>query len=143
AAPAPAIAASGAPGPASTPAADAPEPAAQPAEAREPLLPMDALTLLFAYHKLSGEPLDFDKIARNMNVVWRANAFDRDKVAAEEAARLQTLFQAVDTAAPYSVALRTSTRYEMAQERFDVETFGPDRFLSYSPFGNQFMDQTL
>jgi len=143
---------------AASPAASPPTmPSAPAAAATETALPMDALTLLFAYHKLSGEPIDFEAIARNMAVVHRASPFDREKVAAEKATELRTLYEAVDTSATHAVALRTSMRYEMNQERFDVDTFGAGRFMTYpSPFmpvamrrdaparGNHgFMDQTL
>src|SRR5690606_39313504 len=96
--------------------------------------PLDALTLFFAYHKLSGEAVDFEEIALNLDEVRRAGPFDRDKVATEQAAQLRDFFEAVDPSATYVLALRTGMNYQINQERFDVETFGPDRFLRFSPF---------
>jgi hypothetical protein len=98
---------------------------------------LDNLTALFIYHKLADEPLDFDMIARNTNTVYRASPFDKDKAAADMATALREKYAAVDPDATYSINMRTRMQYDMSMERYDVETFGPDRYLPIVPFRPQ------
>ncbi len=99
--------------------------------------PLNSLTALFLYHKLADEPLDFDAIARQTHTVYRAPAFEKDKAAADMAATLREKFDAADPAATYTITLRAQMRYDMNQERYEVDTFGPDRYLPMVPFRPQ------
>jgi len=96
--------------------------------------PLDSLTALFVYHKLADEPLDFELIARNTYQVYRADAFDKDKVAAEVASNLRRQFEAADPTASYTITLRAQMQYDMNQQRYDVDTFRPGLYIPMVPF---------
>lgn len=100
--------------------------------------PIDGLTALFVYNKLADEPLEFDQLARHTSYpakVQRAPAFEKEQAMAEMAARLREQFEATDPAATYTLTLRTQMRYDVDRERYEVDTFGPDRYLPMVAFG--------
>ncbi len=100
--------------------------------------PLDGLTAFFVYEKLADEVPDFDQLARHTSYplkVQRAPAFEKEKAMAEMAVKLREQFEGTDPAATYEITLRTQMRYDVNQERYEVETFGPDRYLSMVAFG--------
>ena len=128
---APAETVAGGDSPLSAPTVEAAAPPAGPTQ------PLDALTALFIYQKLAGEPLDFDMIARNSYQVHRANAFEKDKEATDMAAALRGQFEAADPSATYTITLRAQMRYDMSQQRYDVDTFRPNLYIPMVPFRPQ------
>lgn len=108
-----------------------------PPQSSVPAMPLDNLTALFIYHKLAGEPLDFDRIAGATLKVQRTAAFDKGKATDEMAAMLRENFEAADPAATYTITLRAQMKYDPNQERYEVDTFGPDRYLPMVPFRPQ------
>lgn len=95
---------------------------------------LDDLTAFFLYQKLSGEAVDFDALAGQMQNVHRARVFDRKRVLAAEAATLRAKYEAADLEATYAIGIRTRVRYQMNDERLEAELFAPGKFLTFSPF---------
>lgn len=104
-----------------------------PAWAQQPK-PLDDLTAFFIYHKLTGEPVDFDDLASRTVKVRQAGQFDKAKVQAAEAAALRAKFEAADPEAVYAIALQTRLTYQMNNRGFVVELFEPGRVLILDPF---------
>lgn len=96
--------------------------------------PLDDLTVFFLYHKLSGEPVNFEAIAPNLNTVNRASQFDRANVMASEIATLRSEYEAADPEGTYVIRVGGKLNYDMNRERFESDIFEPGVFLTFSPF---------
>ena len=86
------------------------------------------------YHKLSGEPVDFEAIAQNTNKVQRANQFDQATVLAEVTESLRVAYDNADPNATYQIAVGGKLNYDINTERFESDVFSEGVYLPFQAF---------
>jgi hypothetical protein len=91
------------------------------------------------YHKLSGEPLDFNAIAQRSRAVTRASGFDRPDALKAEIARLQRELDAADPAREFKIRVNDSvSQYDHDRGEFSITLFQPGYFVPIQAFGRQY-----
>ena len=90
---------------------------------------LDPVTLVMAYHRLSGLTMDFRPLAERTNAYRNASTFDRGEVLTREIARLEGQFAALDLSRVYGMRIGTAIRgYDGNRGGYAIP-FDADSFL--------------
>jgi hypothetical protein len=108
-----------------------------PAQAQAPAF--DPVQVALIYHKLSGEPLDFELLAQNSDAVRRASSFDRPDAVKAEVARLRGLLAGASSSTEFSVRVNDNiSEYDHEKAEFSVTLFQPGFFVPVEAFGYRY-----
>ncbi len=99
--------------------------------------PIDHMTAFMVYHKLSGEPIDYDEIVRQLLRVQSRPPQQRAQLHAQRVAELQRAYEAADPEATYVLATQTRLRYAHGSGRIEVPLFTGDVVIQMNPFEQQ------
>jgi hypothetical protein len=99
----------------------------------------DPVPVALAYHKLSNDPLDFERIAASSDAVRRASNFDRPDAQKAEVARLQALLAAAQTAGEFTIQVNDNiSEYDHDKSEFSIALFTPGSYVPLQAFGQQY-----
>jgi Domain of unknown function (DUF4852) len=99
----------------------------------------DEEAVALAYHKISGEPLDFRMLAERSDAVSRASNFDRPDAVQAEMARLQSMAAAASPTREFTVSINdTISEYDHARGEFSINLFSPGHFVPIAAFRRQY-----
>lgn len=106
--------------------------------------PLDPMSFVMAYHRLTGTSIDFRPHAEQSTAYRNATAFDRQAVLTREIARLEGQFASLDLNKVYLIRVGTALQqYDGARQGYEV-AFNPEAFIvindpvTYRSFGLQF-----
>jgi hypothetical protein len=107
------------------------------------VLPLDELTVFMLYHKMSGDPVDFEAVARNTAKVHRANPFDQAAVLASTIKALEAAYEGANPEATYRFAVRGRLNYDINTERFESDLFAEGVYFPFQAFSVGSQDYTF
>ncbi len=107
------------------------------AAAAQQARPIDHMTAYMVYQKLSGEPTDFEGIARQLHRVRSAPPAQEARVQAEAVAALRRFYASADPEVTYVLQTRTRMTYVHGSGRLDVQLFSGDLVMRMDAFGQQ------
>lgn len=110
--------------------------AAGPAAAQQ-AKPIDHMTAFMVYHKMTGEPIDYDEIVRQLLRVQSTRAEQRAQLHAKMVAELRQAYENADPEAAYVIATGTQMRYVHGSGRLEVPLFSGDSVFQMNPFEQQ------
>ena len=109
-----------------------------PAEGRTQT-PDAEVRIALAWHKLTGEPLDVQRLAQQSDAVRRATNFDRPDALAAEVARLEALVAAADPGEEFTMTINDNiSEYDHAAGEFSVTLFQPGYYIPVDAWGQQY-----
>ena len=98
-------------------------------------VPLVALT----YHKVSGDPLDFQAAAQGSEEVARASNFDRPDVLARTVDALKAQLASADPSREFVMNVDDNiTEYDHAAGEFSIQLFKPGYSVPLTAFGQQY-----
>ncbi|MEW5977631.1 MAG: hypothetical protein AB1898_17695 [Acidobacteriota bacterium] len=88
------------------------------------------------YHKISGEPLNFQSVAERSEVVMRASGFDRPDAIQAEVTRLQQALAAANGEREFLITVNDSiSQYDHERGQFSINLFMPGYYVPVQAFG--------
>lgn len=99
---------------------------------------LDPVQVALAYHKLSGEPLDLQRVAEASETVRRASGFDRPDAIKAEVARLQALLAGVADQEFLTRVNDGISQYDHERGEFSIMLFTPGYYLPVQAFGQEY-----
>lgn len=100
---------------------------------------LDETQVALVYHAITGEPLDFERIAQASDVVRRASNFDRPDVIAAEVARLEQMAAAADPSRSFQTRVNDNiSEYDHTREQFSITLFTPGYYVPVNAFGQRY-----
>ena len=99
----------------------------------------DAVRIALTWHRLTGAPLDANRIAERSPAVRRASNFDRPDVLAAETSRIEAMLAAAtgDDLFEMQISDRIS-EYDHDLGEFSITLFQPGFFIPITAFGEQY-----
>ena len=98
--------------------------------------PFDADAVVLAYHKVSGDPLDLEDVARRSAVAARAGESGRPAAVHAEVARLQSALAATSAAREFSMRVNDSiSEYDAGRGEFSIALLTPGHAVRLEAFG--------
>jgi hypothetical protein len=95
----------------------------------------DPLAVVLTYHKVTGEPLDFQAVAGQTDAAKRAWGFDYEGVLKAEVARLQQQMAASSGATEFVIGVDdTLSQYDHDLGEFVIELFAPGAYVPVRVF---------
>lgn len=99
----------------------------------------DEELVAFAYHKVSGDPLDLRRVAERSEIVLRASNFDKPDMVKQEMARLQALLAAAGPEQEFTMRVNDAiSDYDHQRGEFSVTLFTPGYYVPVSALGQQY-----
>ncbi|HEV8712555.1 MAG TPA: hypothetical protein VGX03_06980 [Candidatus Binatia bacterium] len=99
----------------------------------------DHEAIALAYHKLSGKPLDLEKLAAESQAVRNISNFDRPDAIKAEVARLQTLLAAADPGHEFVMRVSDNiSEYDHNRGEFSIRLFEPGTYVPVNAFGQHY-----
>ncbi|MFI5242605.1 MAG: hypothetical protein ACHQRL_06325, partial [Gemmatimonadales bacterium] len=99
----------------------------------------DSTAVAAAYHKLSGDSLDFQAAAQQSASVQRATQFDKPDATAAEVARLRALIANADPSREFVVSVNDNiSQYDHEHGEFSIGLFQPGYFVPLEAFGQRY-----
>jgi hypothetical protein len=99
----------------------------------------DKEAVALIYHRVSGDPLDFPRVAEQSDAVRGASGFDRPDVLKAEIARLQTQAASIDPSREFVVSVNDSiSQYDHDRSEFSIQLFAPGYFVPVDAFRQQY-----
>jgi hypothetical protein len=99
----------------------------------------DSTAVAAAYHKLSGDSLDFQAAAQQSVSVQRATQFDKPDATAAEVARLRALIANADPSREFVVSVNDNiSQYDHEHGEFSIGLFQPGYFVPLEAFGQRY-----
>lgn len=95
----------------------------------------DSLAVVLTYHKITGEPFDFERAAAQSDAAMRASGFDRPDVLKAQIAQLQQRMAASNPAAEFVISVNNSLEaYDHDQGEFSIGLFTPGHYVPVRVF---------
>lgn len=92
-----------------------------------------------AWHRLTGEPIDFQRVAERSAVVRRASNFDRPDVLRAELARLEQTLASADPAAVFTMQINDRiSEYDHGTGEFSITLFQPGYYIPLRVFDQEY-----
>jgi hypothetical protein len=99
----------------------------------------DAVDVALIYHRLTGEPLDINRIAAQSESVSQASGFDRPDMLKDEVARLRAALQGADASREFTIRIDDSiSQYDHERGEFSITLFSPGYFVPLQAFDQQY-----
>lgn len=99
----------------------------------------DEEAVALAFHRISGEPLDVDVLAKRSPAAQRASGFDRTDVLKAEVARLRGLLESASAAREFVITVNDRIgEYDHESGAFPVELLTPGHFVPFQAFGQEY-----
>lgn len=99
----------------------------------------DEELVAFAYHKVSGDPLDLRRVAERSEIVTRASNFDKPDMVKQEMARLQALLAAAGPQQEFTMRVNDAiSDYDHQRGEFSITLFTPGYYVPVSALAQQY-----
>lgn len=99
----------------------------------------DPEAVALAWHRLTGTPLDAQRLAERSEAARRASNFDRPEVIRTELARYEGLVAAADPARVFATQVNDNiSEYDHERGRFTITLFSPGYYLPVQAFGQEY-----
>lgn len=99
----------------------------------------DEELVAFAYHRITGEPLDLRRVAERSEVVLRASNFDKPDLVRQEMARLEALLAAAGSEQEFTMRVNDAiSEYDHTRNEFSINLFSPGFYIPVQALGQQY-----